>query len=1177
MKRISVDLAGRLIDFDPRNPDDTHTRGFGRSQLDGTVAAYNMLVDNQVAYIADEVGMGKTYVALGVMGLLRHFKPDARIVVIAPRENIQLKWIKELRNFVEHNWMVTDGRVKSVQGDPVHEPLPCHSLTSFAQAVALNADRDLFLRMTSFSLALKQPESRKRYRDQLKSIVPWLDARALSTKRRPDDFRDAYGRALNAVLPPIDLLIVDESHNLKHGFGERHVSIRNRILGLALGHESGADDSCPWYGGKVRNLLMLSATPFETDFADLYRQLDVLGKGQATVRTNSGKSMPVRDLVVEPGSPDKVARQKEIAENLIIRRVSWLDVAGDRWTKNMYRREWRGGGYRQHDDPIQISDPEQRLVVGLVQKKVAEVIGSEQFNNSFQIGMLSSFESFLETITRQEDNNDEESARTFDGDQDASSEERRGADSLVLGSLLASHRERFDRPLSHPKLDATSSELASAFQSGEKSLVFVRRVATVGELASKLNRVFDEWVRTRIEEALPDLHGEIDRIFVRYRKDSASLAAQADNRSRPVGSASSSGDPDEGGTDSFFAWFFRGAGPKGLLSGAAFQKNRLAAKSSVYSTLFEDDYVAWILGNPADPLQALTSVLGVSRSELDKELRQAAWSLWRSQQKDRYPRYYVFEAYQAGALDLLAVGTDEVARRARIVRREMWPDLAPRQFTAPPSGFPGPETAIGITSFFTTLPHHPELREKIWPESHDPDFTQRFRQREQRRELISAMLRLGASYVDLYLLAIRRVGSFRLGQRTEDDDSARDLATDLVGLLNDQRGTSGFHAYAELSAAASAFDTLVAVNFPGATSCRLPDLAEIFGRALQHQVPVGAMSGGVNRRLVGQFRMPGFPLVLVTTDVLQEGEDLHTFCRRVVHYGIAWTPSSIEQRTGRIDRIGSLVQREIDGCEQTPDPEHLIQVHYPHLQGTVEVLQVRRVLQRLNRFMRLVHRDTADGAPNESKLDTLREILARNEDIAPLQGPLESAFPILPGWLEGDADPTQLHNFDVDPLIVHLEKLWNRLTGDWLEHVQTTTSPSTRRGRVLVRDGEVIPPTNGVSEDRQQVLELQIRSHPIQDLAILRCRSPIGRLNLSNPDHLDELYELQRELAHARVCAKPHNSGSFYVTIEEAMTFHPDTTQYEEVVLLLKRACGAADEIERRLLAHDADINLDDE
>ena len=78
------------------------------------------------------------------------------------------------------------------------------------------------------------------------------------------------------------------------------------------------------------------------------------------------------------------------------------------------------------------------------------------------------------------------------------------------------------------------------------------------------------------------------------------------------------------------------------------------------------------------------------------------------------------------------------------------------------------------------------------------------------------------------------------------------------------------------------------------------------------------MSGGVNKRLVRQFRMPGFPLVLATTDVLQEGEDLHTFCGKVLHYGISWTPSAMEQRTGRIDRIDSLVQRNLDGRETPP-------------------------------------------------------------------------------------------------------------------------------------------------------------------------------------------------------------------------------------------------------------------
>jgi hypothetical protein len=57
---------------------------------------------------------------------------------------------------------------------------------------------------------------------------------------------------------------------------------------------------------------------------------------------------------------------------------------------------------------------------------------------------------------------------------------------------------------------------------------------------------------------------------------------------------------------------------------------------------------------------------------------------------------------------------------------------------------------------------------------------------------------------------------------------------------------------------------------------------------------------------------------LITTEVLQEGEDLHTFCSRVVHYGITWTPSAMEQRTGRVDRIGSLTHRRLDGRTESP-------------------------------------------------------------------------------------------------------------------------------------------------------------------------------------------------------------------------------------------------------------------
>ena len=215
-------------------------------------------------------------------------------------------------------------------------------------------------------------------------------------------------------------------------------------------------------------------------------------------------------------------------------------------------------------------------------------------------------------------------------------------------------------------------------------------------------------------------------------------------------------------------------------------------------------------------------------------------------------------------------------------------------------------------------------------------FAERFRRRELRRELLSAMSRLGAAYIDLYLLAIKEIGSFHHERALAGDGASSSLAQRFVALLAEQRAHSGFHAFAELSGAAEAFNNLIAVNFPNASNVELSKSAEIFGRGLQHQNPIGRMSGGVSSRTVKQFRMPGFPLVLISTDVLQEGEDLHTFCRNVIHYGITWTPSAMEQRTGRVDRIGSLLQRRLDGRDQAPEPEEKIQVYYPHLEDTVE-------------------------------------------------------------------------------------------------------------------------------------------------------------------------------------------------------------------------------------------------
>jgi hypothetical protein len=140
-------------------------------------------------------------------------------------------------------------------------------------------------------------------------------------------------------------------------------------------------------------------------------------------------------------------------------------------------------------------------------------------------------------------------------------------------------------------------------------------------------------------------------------------------------------------------------------------------------------------------------------------------------------------------------------------------------------------------------------------------------------------------------------------------------------------------------------------------------------------------------------------LVLVTTDLLQEGEDLHTFCNEVHHYGIAWMPSSLEQRTGRVDRVNSLTERTLSGPDVVladdgrPDVRQRLQVLYPFVQDTY-------VLTRLDEHVRLLHEAFGGQPRGVSRIDVDAEVV----DDSPMPSPTENLgepYPVKPEWLEG--------------------------------------------------------------------------------------------------------------------------------------------------------------------------------
>lgn len=72
-------------------------------------------------------------------------------------------------------------------------------------------------------------------------------------------------------------------------------------------------------------------------------------------------------------------------------------------------------------------------------------------------------------------------------------------------------------------------------------------------------------------------------------------------------------------------------------------------------------------------------------------------------------------------------------------------------------------------------------------------------------------------------------------------------------------------------------------------------------------------NGGVDRedrrRLLLAFNTPFLPEILIASSVLAEGVDLHLDCRHVIHHDLSWNPSTLEQRTGRVDRLGCKAER----------------------------------------------------------------------------------------------------------------------------------------------------------------------------------------------------------------------------------------------------------------------------
>ncbi|MFM9056626.1 MAG: DEAD/DEAH box helicase family protein, partial [Bacteroidota bacterium] len=267
---ITPAYINELIDFYPYPPAEGWTfdpqgHDMRSQQVKGSAHLYNVLQREKIALLADEVGMGKTIQALSVMAALWRKKPEARVLIFAPRDEIARNWQREYENFIRLHYRHHDNIVKTVIGSEAVNPMVyCYNLYDLVDHVKQGWAKCYIGKISSFS--------NLQSRQNVKAILQDLGIRENSKLRAAEHHKERYTREIAGLLrdeinaqsnrrkPFFDLLIIDEAHYFRHKQGN---SLRVNTANAFFGDPAGKDIPL------AESVLLLTATPNHTSSDDI--------------------------------------------------------------------------------------------------------------------------------------------------------------------------------------------------------------------------------------------------------------------------------------------------------------------------------------------------------------------------------------------------------------------------------------------------------------------------------------------------------------------------------------------------------------------------------------------------------------------------------------------------------------------------------------------------------------------------------------------------------------------------------------------------------------------------------------------------------------------------------------------------------------------------------------------
>lgn len=414
-------------------------------QAEGVAYLCRLLHKHGLALLADEVGMGKTFQAIGIIRLLQQVKPNAKILVIAPNKGLCIQWKGEFETFAESHW-------RGDSAEPLTVAEPQSQLKDMVNLVAEEHHHVYFTTIHSFS-CLADSENEK---------VAQAKCKAKKLKTRMMKALGGQG---------FDLLVIDEAHYLRNvNGGSQRVAAAKAFFGE---------------GDKAlaKQVLLMTATPTHSSVNDVANILGYFAPESELKNSETQAPYDASELLTKYG----------------LRRHRLLEGASGRhYAKQHYRKEIA--------HPVSFSGNQNaELFFGLYQRELVRKVQGKGANRQFLYGYLEGFESFGEDKDQADkakhDNKDQQ-------DKEKTNDAfKKAADTELLGRLSREYYECFRAFPEHPKYKAlvdhfVPNQLNHTKLDNIKHLVFVRRIPSVRELTKRVNSRYDIVFGAQISAAL---------------------------------------------------------------------------------------------------------------------------------------------------------------------------------------------------------------------------------------------------------------------------------------------------------------------------------------------------------------------------------------------------------------------------------------------------------------------------------------------------------------------------------------------------------------------------------------------------------------------------------------------------------------------------------------------------